>query len=666
MKKLLAYSCAILALASPVSFAAETAANGSSADPANIELFALRDTVTNVAVSPEGTYVALMKIESKKGDPVLEIHKVATLGKEKPKRINADPMEFAGFAWISDDLLFATSRQVIRKHVRAPEADVRSYKTFSYSVSKDKFTEFQTPDGRGVFEIVNLLPKEPNHILVALSNGPSSAQSDDPLEAFRPRSYYRFNIEKGSKELVYRGGGKQPQATFDGKGNPRLAVGADAASDTISIYHRRSLDDSWEEILKYGARDWERREVNFVGDVEGKSNTILMTARVGEDDKVALWEFDLNTKSFTQKVYENPDADVLGVARESNFWGGDGKIVAAIYPGAKYERHWFDEEEEALYASVAAAIKNPFNLNISSRSRDGNTMIAFNQGPKDSGSYYLIADGKLQKLGSHNPYLRDSDFSEVEYIKYPARDGRMIPGYVTKPKGEGPHPLVVLPHGGPYVNEVIIYDEWSQLLANNGYMVLQPQYRGSTGHGWDHYYSMWDEHGGAMQDDKDDGAKYLIEQGMADADRVAMFGWSYGGYAALVAASRSPNMYQCVIAGAAVADPLAQYNGRRNDTFKYFDELSAQRGGKSGINPMDEIDKVNVPVLMVHGDVDHRVMIYHYDKYSKAMKKAGKDFQQLKLKGAGHFYNTLMYDHNEAFYTKMLDYLKTDCGPGGL
>jgi len=666
MKKFLFSTIASLALLSTSAYAAETtAANGSSANPVPIDYFAVRDAVTNVSVSPSGAHMGLMKISSREGDPVLEIYDTADLSKT-PRRINANPMELLGFSWITDDLIVVTARQVVRKHVRRPEQDVWSYKTFSYSLSTEKFTEFQTPSGRGVFQIAGLLPDQPDKILVATSNGPSSNQSDDPFEAFRPRSYYKVDLNSGARELVYRGGGKQPQASFDRKGNPRLSSGIEATSDTFQIYHRRSIDDGWDEIFDMSAEDFARQEVEFVGDVEGNPNAVLMLARVGTDDKRALWEFDLNSKSFTRKIYGNPEADIVGTFDESNFWGGSGKLAGVFYPGAKMERHFLDSGEKALYAKIRPAIKNAHQLSISSRSKDGNTMIVSNSGPRDSGSSYLVRNGKVQKIGSQNPLLKPSDYADVEYIKYPARDGRMIPGYVTKPKGAGPHPLVVMPHGGPYITEVVNYDEWAQLLANNGYMVLQPQYRGSTGHGWDHYNSMWNEHGGKMQDDKDDGALYLIKQGKVAKDRVAMFGWSYGGYAALVAASREDNIYQCTIAGAAVADPLAQYNGRRNDTIKYFDKLSAQRGGKDGVNPMKEIDKVNVPVLMVHGDVDHRVMFYHYEKYSKAMKKAGKDFQQIKLKGAGHFYNTLMYKHNKDFYTKMLDYLKNDCGPNGL
>jgi len=667
MKRLLAISCALLAFSIPVAHAAEnTAANGSSVSPVPIDYWAVRDAVSSVSVSPGGTYLALMKIESKDGNPVIEIYETANLS-NPPRRINAKPMELLSIGnWISDDSFVVTAMQIVRKHVKRAEDDVRNFKTFTYSVKNKKFTEYTTPDGRGVFEIVSVLPKEPGHIIVGTSNGPSSAQSDDPFEAFRPRSYYRVELDSGKKELVYRGGGKQPQAQFDSNGNPRLSSGIDAAADEIIYYYRDSINDSWSELMRLSAEEFDRMDFNFQGDVPGKPGTVYVTARNNGEDKIALWEYSTASKSFGRKVYGNPDADVLGVRRSSMFWAGNDKIVAALYSGAKVEKHWLDQEEKALYAKIRPAIQNAFSFNITSRSRDGNTMIVSNTGPKDSGSYYLVRNGKVQKLGSRNPLLKTSDYSNVEYIKYPARDGLMIPAYVTKPKGPGPHPLIVLPHGGPYVNEIIVYDEWSQMLANNGYLVIQPQYRGSEGHGWKHFISTMNEHGLAMQDDKDDGAKYLISQGLADPDRVAMFGWSYGGYAALVAASRSPNLYQCVVAGAAVADPLMSYNGRKNVTIKYFDDFSAQRGGKAGINPINEVEKVNVPIFLVHGDLDRRVLYKHFTKYRKELNKHGKEFQELTLKKADHQLYTMRYPHFKKFYTELLDYLKTDCGPGGL
>src|SRR5690606_13334889 len=150
---------------------------------------------------------------------------------------------------------------------------------------------------------------------------------------------------------------------------------------------------------------------------------------------------------------------------------------------------------------------------------------------RDPGTFYLLKDNRLETVGSKQPLLKSEHLADVRYISYEARDGLRIPAYITVPHGEPPFPLVVMPHGGPFVPEVVGYDEWGQVLANNGYLVLQPQYRGSLNYGLQFYLSAFIEGGQGgykMQDDKDDGALYLVEQGLADPDRMAMFGWSYG------------------------------------------------------------------------------------------------------------------------------------------
>jgi dipeptidyl aminopeptidase/acylaminoacyl peptidase len=168
-----------------------------------------------------------------------------------------------------------------------------------------------------------------------------------------------------------------------------------------------------------------------------------------------------------------------------------------------------------------------------------------------------------------------------------------------------------------------------------------------------------------MQDDKDDGALYLVEQGLVDPDRIAMFGWSYGGYAALVAASRSDQIYQCVIAGAAVTDPLMQVNYYRYQ-LRGTGAIEQLRMWDDSISPLKEADKVNVPMLIIHGDVDQRVPPEHARKYFKALDKLNKPYKAVWLEGADHFSSTLFYRHQIMLYESMIDYLKNDCGPGGL
>ena len=221
----------------------------------------------------------------------------------------------------------------------------------------------------------------------------------------------------------------------------------------------------------------------------------------------------------------------------------------------------------------------------------------------------------------------------------------------------------MLPHGGPFVSEVILYDEWSQMLANNGYLVVQPQYRGSQGYGLEHYMSAFEDQsqgGYKMQDDKDDAIGYLVERGLATKDNVAMFGWSYGGYAALAAAGRAPQPYQCVIAGAAVGDPQQQMNfiksRSRGFTRKMFVPF-----WENALSPLERYEDVNVPVLLIHGDVDQRVPLQSINEYRDRLEDADKDFKWVLLEGADHFGNTLFYDHKLTIYSEILSFLGGKC-----
>lgn len=629
-----------------------------------VDVWALRDVVNAVQLSPDGKHLLVHKVESREGAYILEVYDTADLSKPL-RRLNANPMEIISASWVSNDVIFGSAWQVNRKTVKGPEQDVRDYKTYSYSLSANKFTSVD-----GNFTIVNLLPKDPDNVLVSTGTVIADSTGVDPLEALRPRSYYKFNLKTGTRELVLRGGGKIRQvSTWDDDGNPRFTVAPDIAAGKYVYYYRKPGDNDWTKLSELDLNDT-KNLYRVLGGFQGvvgfdpdNANIGYLIDNLEGEDKAALFEFDFNTGKVGKKLFQAPDSDVMGIQLSSI--PGTSKLVAARYPGEKMERHWFDEDEKALYQALEQQIPYAWQVQISSRSLDGKSMVVTNRGPHDPGSFWLVKDGKIAKLGSRNPLINPEQLADVKYIRYPARDGLMIPGWITVPKGKGPFPLIVQHNGGPQVNGMVSYDEWGQVFANAGYMVFHPDQRISVGWGQKHFDAGYGEHGGKMQDDKDDGVKYLIQQGLVDPDRVAFFGWSYGGYSALVSLSRDEQLYQCAIAGAAVANPEKQYLGRRNPELKALDEWERRRG-TIGINPMNEVAKVNIPLLMIHGDVDRRVQYYHFKEYQKAFEAAGKTGQFVTLEGADHFYNTLMYNHQQQLITKMLDYLANDCGPGGL
>jgi dipeptidyl aminopeptidase/acylaminoacyl peptidase len=631
-------------------------ASADTAEPYPLEYWALRSVISNAQVSPDGRYLGLMKIPNKDGDPIIEVYETADLDKE-PFRLNADPMEITNFYWASNKDIVFYLRQKVRNKIEGFNRGVYETKLAVVDVQKKKMRTFDETNPA----IESLLVNKPNKIIISFQEGDSDGPASKIKEAFRPRAYWEFDLERGSKKLLIRGKLALGNISFDADGKPLFAYGFDLAKGDYVVYSRWPGEKKWTEAGRISEDSFETFLI--VGIDEEKPRHWLARAHNG-DDMIGLWSYDTDSQKFDELIYRRKDADVYGVRYHSNNWTYPDKVTGVSYFKDKYRVEYFDEVEGATYKQLEEMIPYAHYVNIDSRSRDGNTMVVYNVGPRDPGTYYLLKDGRIQTAGSKQPLLESENLADVKYITYDSRDGRQIPAYLTVPNGEGPFPLIVLPHGGPFVQETVVYDEWSQMLANNGYMVLQPQYRGSRGYGlqfWKDAFIDGGQGGYEMQDDKDDGAQYLVERGLVDQDRIAMFGWSYGGYAALVAASREKQIYQCVIAGAAVSDPLMQVNYYR------FQMRGAQREEQlsmwdDSISPIKEVEKVNVPLLLIHGDVDQRVPPAHAKKYRKLLDKYNKNYKYLELEGADHFSSTLFFNHQIQLYESMIDFLANDCG----
>jgi len=621
------------------------------------EYWALKSATSNVTVSPDGNYLALLRVPNRDASPVLEVYETSDLSGE-PFRVSADPMEITTYGWVSNDKVVVGLRQIVRDDIDGFNEGVYENAVALLDISDRSMERLREPGA----SIAGLLPSKPNSVLLSFYPEDSGVRSGG-RSSYREQSFYEYNLDRGSKRLVLRGSSSIGGFRFTSDGEPWLGRGFDESSGE-SVWFSRE-DDDWVEVYRHSRDDFESFSVAMFD--EANPDIWFVTAHNGHD-KVGLWEYNIRTKSFGELIYRRNDVDVWGIRMHSNSWGQPDTVAGVSWFKDNFHFAYFDGQEEALNQQLAAALPESGYTRIVSRSADGMTMIVSNTSGRDPGSYYLLRNGRLSRVGTQMPLLEGENLADVRYIQYEARDGRTIPAFVTVPQGEGPFPLIVMPHGGPFVGEVVLFDKWAQMLANSGYMVLQPQYRGSTNYGLEHYQSAFIESGQggyAMQDDKDDGALHLVEQGLVDPDRMAMFGWSYGGYAALVAASREEQIYQCAVAGAAVADNVLQLNYyvSRLEGASLIEQRNFWR---DSISPIDEVENVNIPMLIVHGSVDQRVPLEHAERYLEALDEAGKSYQYLELDGADHFSNTLTYDHQLAFFTKMLDFLANDCGPGGL
>jgi dipeptidyl aminopeptidase/acylaminoacyl peptidase len=295
-------------------------------------------------------------------------------------------------------------------------------------------------------------------------------------------------------------------------------------------------------------------------------------------------------------------------------------------------------------------------------------MIVEKSGPTQPPEYYLYDGGKLSLLGKARPWIDVTALSDTRLVEYPARDGLMIPAFLTTPDkarfGPGPYPTLIEPHGGPWARDEMEWDlaGWVQYFASRGYAVLEPQFRGSEGWGQKLWRAGDGQWGQAMQDDKDDGVKWLIDQKIADPKRVAMFGYSYGGYAALAASIRPNGLYQCAISGAGAGD-LASIE---RATFDNRYQREFQHPTIGGLDALEHAKEAKIPVFLYHGDRDQTVDIAQSRKFAAALKAAGKPYRFLEIPDMGHQFIFMTPAMAELQLTQIDNFLKTECKPGGL
>jgi acetyl esterase/lipase len=325
------------------------------------------------------------------------------------------------------------------------------------------------------------------------------------------------------------------------------------------------------------------------------------------------------------------------------------RIVGARWTEDLPKQHFFDAE----LAGIAAAVQPHFAdgyMTLRSWSRDRKRVLLFGEQAVDAGAYYVYDVGtkKLRILGKSYPQLTSPEhLGDRQSIKYRARDGKQIPAYLTLPAGIEPRnlPLVLLVHGGPHARDDFTFDWWASFLASRGYAVLQSNYRGSTGYGYEWFDAGRDGWGdGVMQTDVEDGATALVKNGIVDPKRICIMGGSYGGYAALAGATLTPDLYACAVSVNGVSDPEdmlkdAQRAGRKSTIAEWWtssmgaDDMDHLRK----VTPIRHVDVVRVPILLLHGVEDTVVPVDQSRTMNARLVRAKKDVRYVELKGDDHW-----------------------------
>ncbi|HKE96217.1 MAG TPA: prolyl oligopeptidase family serine peptidase, partial [Povalibacter sp.] len=352
----------------------------------------------------------------------------------------------------------------------------------------------------------------------------------------------------------------------DHSGVVRAGIGT--AANRWWLLYRKTADDDFRRISRKTSEDEENGDVEKFIPLDASDNGyVIANKRTG---RFALYRYNFATDTIGEPVYEHPQVDIDDFALSEQ-----GELQAVYYTDDRSRVEWFNPEMKKIQADIDQAVPDRINR-VVSMNRDHTRMIVWTGSASDPGRYYMYtsADGVMKLLSKPYDRLTGRRLANVESVSYAARDGLQIPAYLTVPAGREIKalPMVMMPHGGPFARDEWEYDIWAQFLANRGYLVLQPNYRGSTGYGKafvDKGVGQW---GRGMQDDIDDGVKWLVAQGKVDPKRVCIMGASFGGYAAMWAAVRNPDIYRCAISFAGVADidAMLRYDRQLFSATRYY------------------------------------------------------------------------------------------------
>ncbi|MFO7653075.1 MAG: S9 family peptidase [Candidatus Krumholzibacteriia bacterium] len=452
---------------------------------------------------------------------------------------------------------------------------------------------------------------------------------------------YRVDIASGARTLLIRNEQQVGGYLFDEQGQPRLAIRQIEGGDTDLL--RVESSGELTPILRTGFEE-EVAPIRFHPD----GRRVYVVSNVGENvDLAQLMLLDPGTGEM-ELVESDPEGQVDFA--QAIFDDRDDRLLATVYVGDRL-RIYAHDEQVARDLEILRRQLPDGDLRVAGATEDMDLMLVAVSRDVDPGSVYLYdrRKGDVTLQYRSRPDLPSEHLASMEPIRYPARDGLEIPAYLTVPRGVEPRnlPVIIHPHGGPWARDAWGYDAYAQFLANRGYAVLQPNFRGSTGYGKAFLNAGNRQWGtGAMQHDLTDAVRYLVEQGIADPGRVAIFGGSYGGYATLAGVAFTPELYACAIPYVAPSNLITLVESfpaywrpwLEGSWFRRVGdpEVEADRLDLIERSPLFAVDAIQCPLLVVHGANDPRVKQHESDQIVVALRTRGKDVEYVVAPDEGH------------------------------
>jgi len=464
---------------------------------------------------------------------------------------------------------------------------------------------------------------------------------------------YRLDVRSGEMRLAAENPGNVQHWHTDHEGRLRVAVTTDGVN--TSLLFRPAEAEPWRAVATYDFKEY-ARPCLFTFD----NRRLYVSSNVGRD-RAAIFEYDLERGRETELVFEHPEVDVGHV-----IWSRRRKkLTGAAYETDRLRLAIWDERRERIQQLLDERLPGRQNL-VVSNSRDETLYVVHSGSDRSLGSFHLLDANtmELTRLFDVSPWLDADAMAPMQTIQYSSRDGLTIQGYLTLPVGVEPRdlPLVVRPHGGPWARDSWGFNPEIPFLANRGYAVLQMNFRGSAGFGRSFLEAGFGQWGLAMQDDVTDGVRWAVERGIADPARVAVYGGSYGGFAALSGLTRTPELYACGISYVGVSNLFTWIASIPPYWTPYLEMLHEMVGHPEQdaerlrrTSPLFHADRIRVPLLVVQGANDPRVPQAESDQIVDALRRRDVPVEYMVKENEGHGF--LNEENRFDFYRAMERFL---------
>jgi dipeptidyl aminopeptidase/acylaminoacyl peptidase len=614
-----------------------------------ISAFVADSSIDNVKISPDGKSIVFLAYYDNIGSYlfVADLNEQGVsnkIGLMQVAQEDKDTHRIADVNWANNDrVLF---KLFVKTKVGGTK--IKAWTSILYSVSRDgkQFTELRTDGSKAgkklrhfsAADIINVWRDDPNHILV------EKPRHRDWLQSYRRgevSDVYKLNIYTGEMELYMKSpkisGVKLNDWYADQGGNIRFGYGEDRKGKSVMVIRGKN-DEDWKRLSDNELFE-EGKFTPLMFGSQPNEFYVLSSLATGRD---AVFKFDISSGELDGKIYEHDNVDVSNLIYSHT----KQKPLAAIYHDGKRQKVYFDKQYEGTISGLEKAAQG--DVFIQSRSNDERNMIVFVNSDQEPGSYYHydVEQKKLNFLGTKLSKIQPQLMATVKPITYMARDGVQISAYLTIPNTykDEPLPAIILPHSYATGRDYWGWDYTAQYLANRGYIVIQPNYRGSAGYG-DRFASLGrGEWGGDMQKDLADAAFWAIDEGYAKEDNICIMGKLYGGYAALMGVASDPNTYKCAIAWSGVSDIKQMFkdDDAYNTEYEYYQRIAGDKKKKelTEISPITFMKDIKVPILLMHGEDDQYHSVKQSRKFAKALKKAKKSFDYFEFEETKHLLDT--------------------------